>query len=36
MILSAILNGHINFIDEMEVEDFSIPSHERIFKAMLN
>jgi len=35
MILSAILNGHVNYLDEMEIEDFSIPSNEAIFKAML-
>ena len=35
MILTAILNGHVGYLDEMELEDFSLPSHQKIFKIML-
>jgi len=35
MILTAILNGHVGYLDEMELEDFSLPSHQKIFKTML-
>lgn len=35
MILTAILNGHVGYLDEMELEDFSLPSNQKIFKIML-